>query len=497
MPGEVRRVGRLVALLALAVYLATTGGSMATDIMSYEVTKGIVEHRTVAMSYNVFQMEAHRGVDGRYYAPYGIGHAVYSIPFYAAARLAERATGAGLGKPEVLPKAGFVVGSAFAAALTVWVAFLFAWRLSEDLQAATLTAAAIGFGTLVWPYAKFGFNAPLGTLCVLWGTYGAWAGTRLNRPWLLALGGAGLGSALLVKHELALVCLPVAIFVCAESRWEWRSILRRGLQLGLPVVAAVLITLYYNEVRFGNPLDTGYLRDDTLGTGSIRAGLMGFLFSPGRSVFLYSPILIGGVACALAMMRRDRSTAWLLLGEFVILLVFYASLVNWDAERSYGARYLLPVIPLLVLPIAGFIRRSRRLLVLLVISIVVQTPGVLVDFSKVGAARVIGPVTQHDRQWTWHASGLIINAKASAVAVPDNLRRLIASDRPAVKTGEATTRDFSDQFAFSLDFWWVYLFYLRMMSGPASLACGAILAAVIAILTRQVWRCARLHVHQV
>ena len=41
----------------------TTGGSMATDIMSYEVTKGIVEHATVAMSYNVFQMDAHRGAE--------------------------------------------------------------------------------------------------------------------------------------------------------------------------------------------------------------------------------------------------------------------------------------------------------------------------------------------------------------------------------------------------------------------------------------------------
>src|SRR5262245_53919014 len=99
MSGDVRvpRVGRLIFLLALSVYLAATGGSMATDIMSYEVTKGIVEQGTVSMSYNVFQMDAHRGVDGRYYAPYGIGHAVYSIPFYAAARLAERASGLALG----------------------------------------------------------------------------------------------------------------------------------------------------------------------------------------------------------------------------------------------------------------------------------------------------------------------------------------------------------------------------------------------------------------
>ena len=89
----------------------------------------------------------HRGADGRFYAPYGIGHAIYSIPFYVVGWLAERATGLALGKPEVLPKAGFVTGSAFAAALAVWVAFLFAWRISNDVHAAAQTATAVGFGT--------------------------------------------------------------------------------------------------------------------------------------------------------------------------------------------------------------------------------------------------------------------------------------------------------------------------------------------------------------
>ena len=65
---------------------------MATDIMTYEVTKNIVEQGSVAMSHDVFGMEAHRGVDGRYYAPYGIGHALYSVPFYIVGRAAERVT---------------------------------------------------------------------------------------------------------------------------------------------------------------------------------------------------------------------------------------------------------------------------------------------------------------------------------------------------------------------------------------------------------------------
>jgi hypothetical protein len=490
MPRDVRRTGRLVALLSLVVYLGTTGGSMATDIMSYEVTRGIVEHGTVAMSYNVFQMDAHRGVDGRYYAPYGIGHAIYSIPFYAGARLVEKATGAGLGKPEVLPKAGFVVGSAFAAALTVWIIFLFAWRLSGDGVAATWTAVAVGLGSLLWPYAKFGFNAPLGTLCVVAGTYGVWAGTRLRRDSLLVLGGIALGGALLVKHELALVCLPIGLWIIAES-WPDRSLLiRRALVSAAPVLVALAVTLYYNDVRFGNPLDTGYLRDDTLGTGSITAGLAGLLVSPGRSVFLYSPVVIGGVIALVVLARHDRPTALLLLGQFVVMLCFYASLVNWDAERSYGPRYLLPVIPLLILPIASAIRRSRTLVALVLLSIVWQLPGVLVDFSKVGAARVIGERTEHDRQWTWDAAGLVINTRASLAAVPDNARRLLTGDRPSVKAGGSTTRDFSDQFAFSLDFWWMYLFYLGALPAALAVACGAIWALSTALIGRQLWRSA-------
>ena len=43
------RVGALVFGLTLCVYGATTGGSMATDIMSFEVTKAIVERGSVAI----------------------------------------------------------------------------------------------------------------------------------------------------------------------------------------------------------------------------------------------------------------------------------------------------------------------------------------------------------------------------------------------------------------------------------------------------------------
>ena len=479
--------GCLVFGFALSLYLATTGGSMATDIMTYEVTKDIVEHGTVAMSYNVFQMEAHRGVDGRYYAPYGIGHAVYSVPFYALARVAERRFGLAVGKPEALRKAGFVAGSAVASALIVWVAYLFAWRLSTDVRAAVSTALAVGFATFVWPYAKFGFSAPLATLCVLFGTYAVWVGTRADRPTMLLLGGAGLGSAVLVKHELALVCLPVAAWIVVESRFEPQTIVKRGILAGLPVVAAVAGTLYYNAARFGNPFDTGYLRDQTVLFGSFWTGLGGLLFSPGRSVFVYSPITVAGVVALVALARHDRSTTMLLAGEFLVMLCFYATFEHWDGERSYGPRYLLPVVPLLVVPMAPwFAGRTgsfgRRLLIaLVVLSAVVQIPGVLVDFTKVGRSSQVGFPSQDDRRWTWESSNMRFNIRASMAAIPENIKNLATGHRPPVTPAQGPARDFSDQFAFSLDFWWVYLFYLGVVSAPVSLLLGAGCLAFVAL----------------
>ena len=73
------------------------------------------------------------------------------------------------------------VGSAVAAAASVWLTFWFAWALVGRRRSAVMAALALGFATAMWPYSKFGFNAPLATLCVLTAVYGAWIGARFHR----------------------------------------------------------------------------------------------------------------------------------------------------------------------------------------------------------------------------------------------------------------------------------------------------------------------------
>jgi len=497
LPTDVRRTGRLVLLFALSAYLATTGGSFATDVMSYEVTKGIVERGSVAMSYNVHDMDAHRGPDGLYYSPYGIGHAIYGIPFYLAGKVAESGLGLSIGRADAFTKAAFVCGSTVAAAFVVWIVFLFAWRLAGSRRAAVATALTAGFGTLLWPYAKFGFNAPLATLCVAGGVYGVWSGVRFARTGNLWAGSLLLAFAMLVRHELALVGVLCALWTYVDYDRRIAPTVRAWLVIGLPAAAAAALTLYYNYARFGNPWDTGYLRDNTATFGSAVEGIVGLVVSPGRSVFLYTLIAAPALAALARMFARDRSTAWLLATVSGGLFLFYASLTYWDADRSYGPRYLLPIVPLVCVPLVYWFAtasgRARTMLGLLVAaSVLGQVPGVLVDFTKVGAVLDLRRIEIEERRWSWEFSGIVLNTRAAGVAVPDNVRYLTGqADPPPVRLPEGRAPGFSEQFGFSLDFWWLYLHYMGAVRAPLALGAGGALLGLSALLLAALWRPSR------
>ena len=51
------------------------------------------------------------------------------------------------------------------------------------------------------------------------------------------------------------------------------------------------------------------------------------------------------------------------------------------------------------------------------------------------------------------------------------------------RTGEELQRDFSQQFAFSLDFWWLYLFYLGAVPAGVAVALAALPLALAGWLT--------------
>jgi hypothetical protein len=485
-----------VFAVALLVYVATAGGSLATTdaVVAYDVTRNLCEHGSLAYSPELLGMQAHRGVDGRYYSPFGIAQSVYNIPFYLAGQAAARAFGVRLGKADSIPKAAVAMGGTLVAAACVALTYLLAVEVWASASIGLVAAWLFGFATVFWPYAKFGFNAPLATCCLLVAVLAAWVGVRRHRHGPMFACGLALGVAMLTRHELLVAALPVTLFLA----FDWRRSRVRLAQAALAVAGLSIgigVWMWLNAVRFGNPLNPGYLGDPTPSFGSsVLAGLAGLLFSPAASLFVYCPVVLLALPAFVAWWRRDKPATLLFAGLFVTLLVFYAQLGNWVGGRSYGPRYLVPALPFLVVGIAAWLgqRHSRAVrsvaVTLCLLSVAVQFPGVLVDFSKVSVAwaREYPRGAIPDRRVVWSASPLLLNTRAALDAIPRNARYLAGTLRPprvAVTAGEAS-RDFSLQFAFSLDFWWLYLFYLGAWRAPLALAAGLAPLAIAGLLAR-------------
>jgi hypothetical protein len=247
------------------------------------------------------------------------------------------------------------------AALGALVCLLFA-LLCRDLGVSSLATnlgvIGLGFGSMVWVYARspwseisqtaafLGFflwllrlgQRPSGR-AALW--LGFWAGMLINTKvvYLLALPGAALFASLLVWRQRGtralLGLLPWAV---------------------LGFLPGLLIMLAYNYVRTGSILDVGY----TLPISQVPArtfaetpfwGLWGLLLSPGKSVFLYSPPLFASaVALPFAWRNHDRAWLWALLASAGPVVFVNARYLFWSGDWCWGPRYLLFVIPPLLLP---------------------------------------------------------------------------------------------------------------------------------------------------
>ena len=490
----------LVYAITQCVYLTTAGGSFTTSdaVVTYDLTRQLVEKRSIALSENVNGASSIAGRDGRAYSPFGLGQSIYNVPFYLAGRTIEGRMGK-LGRNGSVTRATVALGSTVAAAAGVAVAFLFAWRLSGSMDASIVTAFALAFGTVLWPYSKFGFNAPLVTVLLLLATYLTWLGLTTRHPRTVLAAGLSMALTTLTRHELMLAVVPLGVWVFAAAAPSFESRLRRLATFVMFPAAAAGVWLLYNLLRFGNPLNAGQLGGGTIEFGPIIAGLHGLVLSPGRSVLLYSPIVALGVVALVRLRREYPSLTAVLAAQIVLLLGFYAMLDNWAAGRSYGSRYLLPILPFLIVPLAPWLRDAsaatkRAIVAVMVLSAVVQLPGVMVDYAKVGLdfAGAHPEVSADDRLFHLSTSPLALNLRATLAAVPANVRYVAGvSTPPAVADAKDADRDFSQRLAFSLDFWWLYLHYLGALSAPMTIAAGLILIALGILLAWALWRLAR------
>jgi hypothetical protein len=391
-----RRLTLAIFLLLLAVYTLTYSGVFHSDdeMSVMAAAESMAKRGSVAIDQLRWNQDlsggiGKYGVDGHLYAKYAWGASLAAAPFYLAAL--------------TLPALGSVQAAmllnTLVTALTGMLVFLCARRLGVGRTAATGLALIFGLATLAWPYAKYFFGEPLSGLTLLAAFYYLLCYRDERRCTSLWLAGLALAGALAVKTANA-SAIPLFFVLLAIYEWQaaggvkrglpgyLRALVLRSLPLAAPVLLAGGVTLAYNYLRFGAPLDAGYLPIEQF-SGKLQEGLLGLLLSPGRGLLFYVPVLLLLVPALPVLWRAHRAEAAFILLLAASQTLLYARWHVWFGGWCWGPRFLAPLMPFLALALGPWLegawRRGRgvRLAVmgLSAVSALVQLLGLSVDFN--------------------------------------------------------------------------------------------------------------------
>ncbi len=323
------------------------------------VAASIVENRSLGMSEKSPVVPLEPGPDGKFYSKFGVGQSLLEAPFYAVGKaLAPRGA-------EPVHRFYFVyfvsvMSVPIISALGIVLFFLLALELGYGVKASAVCAFLLGLATMMMPYARFGFSEPL-QACMITGCalFAARARGREGvGAWAAAAAGAFIGAAALAKSANLLFVPIFALYLLFSAGPRRAGFMRAAAFCASASVFAAVI-LFLNDIRFGSPFALGYGagRDAAFGFNvSALSGLYGLLFSPGKSVFLYAPMLLASVAAMGAFHRERRAESFLVWAASAAAFLLYSRWWAWHGDWAWGPRLIVPVVPLMALPLLPLVR---------------------------------------------------------------------------------------------------------------------------------------------
>ena len=422
---ETARLARIALWLMLSlcsIYLLLTRGHfLGTDeIAVYQATRSLWEFGDLRTG-GIVNTFVGRG--GYSYSVFSVGQSFAALPLYALAQVVQAGLEA-LGQPDwVRTFAGPTVGNepsrwggdiqiffvnlfnAFTIPLLCGVFFAFSLRLGASVRASVVSAVLLGLTSYVMPSATNFLQHGSEALFLLWTFYFLFCDARRPSGRTRAWAGVTMALAIAMRWE-SVIALPWLGLYLLWSVWERRdeydslaeAVLREVPPFALPVLAGLSVPLIANWVRFeslrGHYGDVGF-------NSPFPTGLYTFLFSPGASIFLFTPLLVLLGRTIPPFVRAWRREAILIAALCLFYLFFYASYHFWHGLWSdMGPRFLVATIPFLLLPLAGWMdtQRPRTWLLLAPLALIglwVQFVHVAANFSYVGFyERYIVPMPQ-------------------------------------------------------------------------------------------------------
>ncbi len=385
-----------VFLAVLTLYLVTMPHSfLSTDGSVREaVARQIVLERSLKLSAveqgTIGEFWAVTASDGSLYSFYGLGQSLLEVPFIILQNwLNNGSRGLRLLGLLFQPMATL---NTISAALIAAIIFATSRRLGFSTRASLGGALLLGFASILWVTYRQPYDVLQETLGVAGAIYflvSAKKGPGQHQRLNYVLGGLLWGVALITRINsiIAAPALLVILFDIGERKsWQARTDSILWFVLGVAVLAWVIPA--YNMLRFGQPLAYGYeSKPPYIGPPTLM-GILQWLISPWRGLFVFVPCLLLLVVAWPAFHRRERTLSYAVGLLFLSYLGLY-SLLSGLGTWGWGPYYLLPGITALYLPMAQFVENLRRNALwlrwlaagLIAVSVLVQLTSIALPFE--------------------------------------------------------------------------------------------------------------------
>ncbi|MDI6801267.1 MAG: hypothetical protein QMD01_04325 [Thermodesulfovibrionales bacterium] len=240
-------------------------------------------------------------------------------------------------------------------------------------------------------------------------------------------------------------------------------------------------------------------------------GLKGFVISPGKGFFYYSPIAIFFFFSLKSFIKKHVSVALCFVWIIISYLLFFSRYIYWHGDLAWGPRYLLVITPFLIIPVVQLfdpnIWNRKKLLkatiyFIFIISFAIQFIAVSVHFNKyfihqqfekrvefsIASCEGVQPIVSPPAKtyFEWKKSPILAQfgfILEIAGKIKDYKYLKPPDDVPVVEKIKA------QPYYNVFDFWWMYKYFLGGSYSGFTAAFGLFLISIYSAV--RLWKVAK------
>ena len=247
--------------------------------------------------------------------------------------------------------------SAFAVSLFFLICRTFDYNNKISLSLALIFALS----TTVWAYSQTSLNIMPVTSFVLLSYLLFRKFEKTNRIKFLIFSGVIAGFGFLVRLDMILFIIPVFVYLLIFT-------IKRKFQVKhfFSYVSVVFpFYIIHQEIhRINYKTNTTAQLEGVSSTMSLvrhvnLEWVYGLLFSPGVGLFVFSPILLTAFVSFCDFYNKNKSSTILFISIAFTYIIYYGSFLHWHGLVSWGSRYLVEIMPFLLIPLGASFQKRR------------------------------------------------------------------------------------------------------------------------------------------